>query len=429
MGANGESLSGHRPKKAAVETRKATRSGLRRAVHRHKGLSRKGVQERLFTMAFRSLVYPQIWEDPVIDLEALDLGPGHRLVTIASGGCNVLSYLIADPERITAVDLNRAHVALTKLKLCAARELPDFETYYRFFGAADAKENLAAYKRFIKPALDDTSRAYWESRDLLGRRRVRFFSRRFYRYGLLGTFIGTGHLIARLHGRNPRRLLEARTMAEQRAAYEELIAPLFDKPLVRWLTRRPSALYGLGIPPSQYDALKGSGPGGMARVLEERLERLACDFPLADNYFAWQAFGRSYAAEPDKGPVPPYLERGNFDAVRARADRVKVEHMSYTEYLVGQPDASLDRYVLLDAQDWMNDADLTGLWSEITRTARQGARVIFRTAGEETILPGRVPDQILSRWHYEAERSSALGKRDRSSIYGAFHLYQLKDGG
>ena len=424
MGANGILPPRLQAKKAANETRRATKRGLRSAVHRHKGLSPKAVQERLFTMAFRSLVYPQIWEDPAVDLKALELGPDKRLMTIASGGCNVLSYLIADPERIVAVDLNRAHVALTKLKLCAARTLPDFETYYRFFGAADDKENIAAYRRYIRPALDETSRAYWESRDILGRRRVRFFSRNLYRYGLLGTFIGTGHLLARLHGRNPRRLLEATTLAEQRAAYAELIAPLFDKPLVKWLVKRPSSLYGLGIPPSQYEALKGSG--SMARVLEERLERLACDFPISENYFAWQAFGRRYPAEPGEGPVPPYLERENFAAIRERGARVKVEHMSYTDYLAGQPEKSLDRYVLLDAQDWMTDEQLAALWAEITRTARNGARVIFRTAGEETILPGRVPDEFLGRWHYEAERSAELGKHDRSSIYGGFHLYVLK---
>jgi S-adenosylmethionine-diacylglycerol 3-amino-3-carboxypropyl transferase len=82
--------------------------------------------------------------------------------------------------------------------------------------------------------------------------------------------------------------------------------------------------------------------------------------------------------------------------------------------------------VLLDAQDWMTDEQLNELWSEITRTARPDARVIFRTAGEATILPGRVKADILGRWNYDAERSRILGYMDRSAIYGGFHLYQLK---
>ena len=36
-------------------------------------------------------------------MHALALGPESRVVTIASGGCNVLSYLTADPKQITAV--------------------------------------------------------------------------------------------------------------------------------------------------------------------------------------------------------------------------------------------------------------------------------------------------------------------------------------
>jgi len=44
--------------------------------------------ERRFTLAFKRLVYPQIWEDPVVDMKTLDIGPGHEAIAIASGGCN-----------------------------------------------------------------------------------------------------------------------------------------------------------------------------------------------------------------------------------------------------------------------------------------------------------------------------------------------------
>ena len=71
----------------------------------------------------------------------------------------------------------------------------------------------------------------------------------------------------------------------------------------------------------------------------------------------------------------------------------------------------------------MNDATLTDLWRQIRRTARPGARIIFRTAADEPLLPGRVPDDILAGFRCEAERARALGRRDRSSIYGAFHLW------
>ena len=400
---------------------------LETAVHRNKRLSGEGMLERLFTLAFKGLVYPQIWEDPVVDMEALAIRPGDRIVAIASGGCNVMSYLTADPGAITAVDLNRAHVALNRLKLAAAVHLPNHASFYRFFGRADEKANLAAYERFIRPHLDAESRAYWERRGLTGKRRVAMFSRDLYHHGLLGWFIGAGHRIARLYGIDPRDMLKARTMEEQRNFFDTALAPLFEKRMIRWATSKKASLFGLGIPPTQYEALAGGGD--MSAVLRERLERLACGFPLADNYFAWQAFGRSYRKDQgdESGPLPPYLQARHFDEIAERAGRVEVLNRSVTEYLAGEEAASKDCYVLLDAQDWMNDRQLNDLWSEITRTAAPGARVIFRTAAEPDLLPGRVDDAILARWDYRAEESRKATVTDRSSIYGGFHLYRLKD--
>ncbi|MEQ1616221.1 MAG: DUF3419 family protein [Hyphomicrobiaceae bacterium] len=405
-----------------ADTTAAAQRLLDRAVHRHRALSRAGLQERLFTMAFGNLVYAQIWEDPVIDMEALEIDSNSRMVVIASGGCNMMSYLTANPAHITAVDLNHAHVALNRLKLASAIHLPSQAAFHRFFGQADDPANIENYRLYLRHRIDAGTRAYWDGRDPTGRRRISRFGRNIYRYGLLGRFISLAHMLARLHGSDPRRLGRARDLAEQRQIFETEIAPLLDRRMVRWLIDRPAALFGLGIPPAQYQALAGDHPGGIAEVLRHRLERLACGFELEQNYFARQAFSRGYDRAPG-GSVPPYLELRHFDRVRANANRVDVLNMSFTEHLRQQPHASLDRYVLLDAQDWMTDADLTDLWSEITRTARPGARVIFRTAAAPTLLTGRVPSSILGQWQYEAERSKAWTDRDRSAIYGGFHLY------
>jgi S-adenosylmethionine-diacylglycerol 3-amino-3-carboxypropyl transferase len=42
------------------------------------------------------------------------------------------------------------------------------------------------------------------------------------------------------------------------------------------------------------------------------------------------------------------------------------------------------------------------------------------------LLPGRVPESVLGAWRYEDEFSRELSRQDRSSIYGAFHLYALE---
>jgi S-adenosylmethionine-diacylglycerol 3-amino-3-carboxypropyl transferase len=400
----------------------ATVRAVKAAAVQHSDLSKQGLLEQAFAFAFRGLVYAQIWEDPVVDIEALAITPESRVVTIASGGCNVLSYLTASPARITAVDLNTAHVALNRLKLAAAQHLPDHAHFHRFFGEADTPANLDAYTAYVRPYLDETSRRYWEGRDLIGRRRIRGFARGIYKQGLLGGFIGLAHMVARLYRIDPRELLQAETIEQQRAIFDRRFAPIFDKKFVRWLIDQPASLFGLGIPPAQYHALAGDDPDGMASVLRARLSKLACDFDIRSNYFAWQAFGRGYGKAPEAS-VPPYLEEANYRAVVDRVHRVDVRHVNMIDHLRQQTARSLDRYVLLDAQDWMTDEQLCALWAEITRTARADARVLFRTAAQRTLLPGRVPNAILSRWHYAEDQSRDLTRRDRSSIYGGVHLY------
>lgn len=74
----------------------------------------------------------------------------------------------------------------------------------------------------------------------------------------------------------------------------------------------------------------------------------------------------------------------------------------------------------------MTDAQLNALWRDLTRTAKPGARVIFRTAAASSLLPGRLDDPLLVRWRYEAEASRDYTARDRSAIYGGFHLMSLR---
>lgn len=397
------------------------------AMLRHSALSAEGLSERLFRLLFSGLVYPQIWEDPEVDMEAMALAEGHRIVTIGSGGCNMLAYLSRLPGRIDVVDLNRHHIALNRLKLAAFRHLPTYEDVLRHFIGHKKRGNVEAYDRFIAPHLDQETRDYWNHRGLTARRRITVFNGNIYHKGLLGRFIGTGHAIARLHGVKLKDITAARSIAEQEHFFETRVAPLFDKPAIRWATSRKSSLFGLGIPPQQFDELASvSADGSMAPVLKDRLRRLACGFPIENNYFAWQAFARRYAA-PGEGPLPAYLRPDYYDAIKKAAPRVEVHHESVTDLLSRKPEASVDRYCLLDAQDWMTPHQLNGLWREITRTATPGARVVFRTAAEASILADRLDPGLTSRWTYRETESLAFTHNDRSAIYGGFHLYELND--
>lgn len=378
-----------------------------KAVYQNRALSKEGISERLFAFLFSGLVYPQIWEDPDVDMDAMQLGAGHRVVTIASGGCNILAYLTRSPARVDAVDLNAAHIALNRMKLEAVRHLPSQGDLFRFFGSAGTSHNSQAYDRFIAPHLDPVSRHYWERRNWRGRRRIAVFDRNFYQTGLLGLFIAMGHRVAKLFGVDPAGIMKAQTIADQRRFFNEQLAPVFDRKLLRWATSRKASLFGLGIPPAQYDSLITSGDGSMASVLRARLEKLACDFPLRNNYFAWQAFARRYP-QPGEAALPAYLEQANYKTIRANIDRVAIHHANLIQFLAGKDAGAIDRFVLLDAQDWMTDDQLNALWTEITRTASAGARVVFARPPSPACCPAASPARCSI--------NGAMRKRPRANI-------------
>ncbi|QWD97264.1 DUF3419 family protein [Polynucleobacter sp. MG-6-Vaara-E2] len=378
--------------------------------------------DRLFALWFERLVYPQIWEDPVVDLKALKLQPTDHLITIASGGCNALSYLTASPKKITAVDLNHAHVALVNLKMEGIRRL-EYKEFYKFFGEAKSINNPRLYREVLAQHLNPATRDYWEG-GMKGFERIRMFEKGFYKYGLLGKLIGFIHISAKLYRVKLDELLKQPTVEAQAQWFDENVAKIFDSRLVKKIMGSPLALYNLGIPPSQHASLCEDRPETMAQVLKERARKLATIDNINNNYFAWQAYGRSYDHHnPTNKPL--YLQEQHFELVRNNIDRLSIEQNNVLDALKRMPANSVDAVVLLDAQDWMTPEEICTLWTEITRTANPGARIIFRTAGTSSPIEGALTADLNRLWKRNHATSDQLIHEDRSAIYGAFHLYEL----
>jgi len=394
---------------------------LKNAVYANK--KKISIHDRLFAFWFERLVYPQIWEDPVVDLKALNLKPTDHLITIASGSCNALSYLTASPKKITAVDLNHTHVALGQLKIEAFKKLT-YKEFYRFFGEANSVNNPRIYRELLAPNLNRATRDYWEG-GIKGSERIRMFEKGFYKYGLLGKLIGIIHIGAKLYRVKLDELLKQPSIEAQGQWFDDNVAKIFDSRLVKKIMGSPLALYNLGIPPSQHASLCEDRPESMAQVLKERARKLATVDDINNNYFAYQAYGRRYDhSNPSNKPL--YLQEQYFELIRNNIDRLSIEQNNVLNALKSMPANSVDAVVLLDAQDWMTADEMITLWTEITRTANLGARVIFRTAGAASPIETSLGKDLNQRWKRNHTKSDQLIHEDRSAIYGAFHLYELE---
>ena len=387
---------------------------------------------KLFAVWFDAFVYNQIWEDPRVDLQALRLDDKSRILTISSGGCNALNYLVENPESVTAVDLNRYHIYLLRLKLAALKFLPTYEDFFNFYGFGKHAENVDNYNEFIAPNLNEDTREFWESNGLFGKLlhgdRINYFVKGgLYEHSRNGYFLRVFHRFSHLLGWKPDEVLSAKTLAEQERLYEKNIAPFFDSFVIRTVGKMPVTMFGLGIPPQQYDELKKDLAENrtVIDIYRERAKRLACAYPIQENYFAWQAFARKYDTE-NRRAVPEYLKAENHEALKSNTHRVKAIVGSVTKQIKQNTQGTFNRFVFLDAQDWMNAAVMTELWQAIADKAEKGSRIIFRTAGAVSPIEKNLPQQLQSKFTYHKDYSAELFEQDRASIYGGFHLYTFE---
>jgi S-adenosylmethionine-diacylglycerol 3-amino-3-carboxypropyl transferase len=399
----------------------STNSQILDAVKDRDLASKQGILQKLFAVWFDAFIYNQIWEDPRVDLEALELDKTSRVLTISSGGCNALNYLLSEPESVTAVDLNRHHIYLLNLKAAAVKHLPAHEQFFEFFGVGKSENADEMYKQFLAPNLDEDVKAVWD-------KRIKIFKKGgLYDHSRNGYFLRVFQRFARLIGCRPDAVLNARSLNEQASLYTKNIKPFFNNFLIRLVGKMPVTLFGLGIPPQQFDELRRE-TGAETTIIDvyrERVRRLACDFPIEENYFAWQAFARKYDTEKRKA-IPEYLKDENFGKLKSNIGRLRAKVGSVTDEIKTQPHGSFNRFVFLDAQDWMNADALTELWSAIAEKAEPNSRIIFRTAGAESPIETRLPQTLRENFMYERDASDRLFKQDRASIYGGFHLYILK---
>ncbi len=407
---------------------------IRTAVRQDSVTRKQSILQRLFGVWFDAFVYNQIWEDPRVDLEALRLDKDSRVLTISSGGCNALNYLLDNPESITAIDLNRNHIFLLNLKKAAAQTLPGHEEFFRFFGVGKCARAEELYKKHIRDALDSETRKFWESETLIGKiangKRIRYFENGgLYEHSRNGYFLRFFHRLAKFHRCSPEKILEAKNPEEQLSIYEREIEPFFDSLFVNAVGRMPITLFGLGIPPQQYDELKKdlAEKKSVIDIYRERAKKLAVEYPIDENYFAWQGFGRKYDTDRCRA-LPEYLKAENFESLRRNSATLSTKIGSVTEEIRVSAQGTYNRFVFLDAQDWMNKESLNELWTVIAEKGGPESRVIFRTAGTKSPLTDALPKELSDRFKYDEAESRWLFERDRASIYGGFHLYVMNGG-
>ncbi len=372
------------------------------------------VHDRFFRAVHGNrLIYNTCWEDPRLDREMLQIGPGARVVMITSAGCNALDYLLDDPASIDCVDLNPRQNALLELKLALIRR-GDHEDLFAMFGDG-SHGNFRGLYQSLRADLPAFAAAFWD-------RHIDYFDPRrwkhsFYYRGTAGDVAWLIRQVLKLSGKRLRKqleaLMDASDLAEQQALYAE-IEPRFWNVLTRALVRQPAVLAMLGVPRPQIALIRDQYPGGVSAYVADKLRHMATQVPMRDNYF-WRVY---LSGRYTRGCCPNYLRPEHFQTLRDRVARVRTHTASLTEHLrrAAEP---YSHFVLLDHQDWLAAHDRQGLdeeWRAILDVSQPGARVLMRSAGMRIDF---LPNFALHGLQLLDDLAASTERRDRVGTYGS----------
>ncbi len=392
------------------------------------------LSEKLNSMVFRhvhgnNLVYNICWEDPRIDHKMLNLRPEDNVLVITSAGCNALDYILNGCNHVYAVDMNYRQNAVLELKKAAAKLL-NYEDYWQLLGEGWHPDVDNLYKNALRDAMPTEAQKFWD-------KKLYYFKNQkcpYYWHGTSGYFARCINWYLRRRGCKKiiQKLLDAKTIEEQREIYHNELEKKFWTKSLRWFLNRDTTLSMLGVPLSQRIQVEKQYNGKIALFMQDCLEAVLCELPIQDNYF-WRVY---VTGRYTKECCPEYLKEENFLKLKnGLADQVTTYTMSVEQFLRDN-DVNISRFILLDHMDWLANnmfERLIGEWEAILMRATQDARIMWRSGGFQTDFLEKVEidfgkgvkEKITDHFQVHDKETAELHKFDRVHTYGSFHVADL----
>ncbi len=354
---------------------------------------------------FGRMLFAQCWEDPVMDMEALRVGPGKTLLSVTSGGCNTLSLATLEPQRIIAVDLNPVQSWLLELKIAGIQTL-DHGEYLELLGVRTSPRRPQLY-RHTRPQLSDPARRYWDGRP-------RDLAHGVLRAGRYERYLSAFRQLLRgIQGsRRIERLFAERSTEERRRFYDDE----WDRRAWRLFFRlffSRGVLGRAGLDPAFFTYVNGIESFGTH--FRGLAEHALVDLPIIDNYFIAQICLGRYL---DETHVPPYLERDRFEALRRTVDRIEVVTGELLSVLREQRTDSIDAFNFSNVFEWVPQDVYEAMLVETHRVARSDARLSYRNL----LVRRSHPESMNDRFTPHRALADQLLRQDRSFVYSNFEV-------
>ena len=346
--------------------------------------------------------YSQCWEDAGMMLNALSPQPGDTVLSITSGGCNTLALASAHPASLITVDLNPAQMHLFMLKKAAIQNL-GYQESLRFLGVDGGDDRTSIYRGLELP---DETRKYWDL-NIPALRNGIIHCGKFEQYLKLFRKL----ILPLVQGKkNIEKILSVTDKKEQLEFYH-----------ARWNNWRWKLLFGLFFSKQvmnkrgrSREMFRYAGmPAGTTYF--QRTEKALSAGEVSNNcYLEYILTGNFRKA------LPVYLRQDVWQKIRT-FNAYEAKTGDLLSVLKDMPDSGIDVFNLSDVFEALPDVTTQQIFSEIRRTGKNGARILFWN----NLVLRNVPPELFVYFRREKAKEVILKQQDQIFFYETFYLYTL----
>lgn len=202
-------------------------------------------------------IYAFTWEDDLADARLLNVTSSDVILAITSAGDNILSFLLSQPRRVHAVDLNPAQNHLLELKIAAFSAL-GYQDVWKLFGEG-RHEGFREILQKLSPWLSSAAFQFWMQNGPSVFESNKNKKGGLYFSGCSGSVLQLVSLVFKVLGlkKEVERLCSASTMEEQIGIWERSLKPVLHSKILTWavLSNEKWLWKALGVPPAQRDMI------------------------------------------------------------------------------------------------------------------------------------------------------------------------------
>lgn len=358
---------------------------------------RKELKDRVH---FDIIRYANCWEDADLLLEALNIQPHDRVLSVASAGDNSFALLAQDPELVVAVDVNPVQLYLCELKK-AAFTLNSHAAFLRFLGFEHSDDRLQTYQA-LRNALSPPAQQWWDAHaDLLQSGVIT--AGKFEKYfGYFRTYI-----LPLIHSKKQIAALFAHKIPEEQ---ERFYRDQWNTWRWRLLFRMFFSRYVLG----NY----GRDPEFMKEVqvsvptyIFSRAEKHLITAAAQDNLYLHHILTGVFAPR-----LPYYAREEHFDTIKRNLDKLKL-HAGYAEEAIPEY-GNFTAFNLSDIFEYLSPETTRSTGINLAAGAAAGARFAYWNL----MVPRRLSQLLPSQFEWDRKMTDFAAEHDMGFFYHHFIL-------